>query len=37
MHKMLPYEIGLSLGVLLTDWGENAQQDWESIIEKWIG
>ena len=25
MHKMLPYEIGHSLGVLLTDWGENTQ------------
>ena len=37
MHKMLPYEIGHSLGVLLTDWGENTQQDWESIIGKHIG
>ena len=37
MNKMLPYEIGHSLGVLLTYWGENTQQDWESIIRKHIG
>ena len=37
MNKMLPYEIGHSLGVLLTYRGENTQQDWESIIGKHIG
>ena len=28
MNKMLPYEIGHSLGVLLTYWGENTQPKW---------
>jgi hypothetical protein len=37
MANILPYEIGHSLGVLLTYRGENTQQDWESIIGKHIG
>ena len=36
MANILPYEIGHSLGVLLTYRGENTQQDWESIIGKHI-